>query len=212
MIWENPAGKTEAQGNLHGKDSTQKAWRCYKEAYVFLLPTLKEQEGFEPFGTDNFVPGHLCRDPKSRASLVALASARRLEKNQHVWFTAALLAPISDSITTFCLRLFEISSSEPSGLYTTTLPDTLLLKAEAFLLTVYVGIALDFLLTENQGFQINFLWNDGVVLLFHRCMAPDCESTASGSDGSRDAGMKLLPRQAVSNRFCVKWSYISCFP
>lgn len=47
-----------------------------------------------------------------------------------------------------CLRLFGISS-EPPGVCTTAPPDTSLLKGKTFLLTVYVGIALDILLTEN---------------------------------------------------------------
>lgn len=58
-----------------------------------------------------------------------------------------------------CLSLFGISS-EPPGVCTTAPPDTSLLKGKTFLLTVYVGIALDILLTENRGFWINSLWND----------------------------------------------------
>lgn len=110
-----------------------------------------------------------------------------------------------------CLRLVDISS-EPWGLSTTTLPDTLLLTGRD---VPPHGVHWDrLLLTGNWGFQITSLWNNQVVLSFHWGMAQVCERAASVNDGSQDTSMELIAcrlyRQAVSD-FMAYAICISCF-
>lgn len=178
VMWENPAVKMEAKWNLCGKGLIQKVWGCYEETFL-----LSNRKVFETFGTDNFELGHQCRDPRSQACFVAL------EQPQCTIYRSGPSVHLEVHEIS-CLRLFEISS-EPSGLSTTILPDTLLLTGQGVPLH---SVCWDrFLLTENWGFQINSLWNDRMVLSFHQGMLEDCESAAFGNDGSQDTTMKLIP-------------------
>lgn len=160
MIWESPAGKREVKGSWHGRDCTRKAWGCYKEAWVFLLPVINQITvrvwtlwSWE-FWTLTSVQMMLEGNPKPSSILYAtktcLASSGGV--GNHTATGGCFQQPFQSvprSAARFRAWGLKFHLSHQVGV-PVLFQTPYCLRAEAFLLALFLGIALDFCLQRTE--------------------------------------------------------------
>lgn len=183
----------------------QKVWGCPNEASAFLLPTIKEQESFEPFGTDNWTWTPL-QGSKISSLFCNFSICERFREEPQL--RAALPVCIFRCIMISCLRFFEISS-EPSVHHYFSRQLSAYRPRHSSSQCV-LGQSSIFAYREIR-FSDHFLLEWSVVLLFPKAVTQDCENSLwQGYQSGHKHG--TITKAGYIKHFVGSVLYIYLFP